>query len=35
MDNFSLRLRNVEEVIAAAAQKAGREPAGIDLVDVS
>jgi hypothetical protein len=35
MDDFSLRLRKIEEAIAAAAKKAGRNPAAIELIAVS
>jgi pyridoxal phosphate enzyme (YggS family) len=35
MDNFSARLARIEEAIAAAAQRAGRDPAGIELLAVS
>src|ERR1700743_2609539 len=35
MDDFSLRLRKIEEAIATAARRAGRDPAGIELIAVS
>jgi pyridoxal phosphate enzyme (YggS family) len=35
MDDFSLRLRKIEETIAAAAKKAGRNAAEIELIAVS
>ncbi len=35
MDDFSILLRNIEEAIAAAAKKAGRYPAEIELIAVS
>jgi uncharacterized pyridoxal phosphate-containing UPF0001 family protein len=35
MDDFTLRLGKVSEAIAVAAQKAGRDPAEIELVAVS
>jgi pyridoxal phosphate enzyme (YggS family) len=35
MDNFSLRLRNIQDAIASAAHKSGRKPAEIELIAVS
>jgi pyridoxal phosphate enzyme (YggS family) len=35
MDDFSLRLRKIEEAIAAAAHQAGRDPGEIELIAVS